>query len=131
MLFIEHGKELASTQIDIDFDQYYALDVQGILRILTVRDAGQLVGYAFVLFGPPANHKQELWAQTSMYWLDPVLRQGWTGVKLFKTLIHDAKVMGASKLVVASTIGFEHNRVTKLLQRLGLKPTETLHSMRL
>lgn len=115
----------------MDFDQYYAMDIQGILRILTVRVEGQLVGYIFATFFAPPNHRHEVWAQASMYWLDPVARQGWTGVKLFKTLIRDAKLMGAANLIVVSVIDFSDNRVTKLLQRLRLVPTAIMHSMRL
>jgi GNAT superfamily N-acetyltransferase len=131
-LFVEHGKEISpEVPLGIDWDQYYALDIQGVLRVLTVRVEGSLVGYVFTAFGPPLNHKQEVWAQALMYWLDPLHRQGWTGFKMFKALIRGARDMNAAKLTVASTLGFSDGRVTKLLQRLGLKPTELLHSMRL
>ncbi len=132
-LFVQHGREISpDVALDVDFDQYYALDIQGVLRILTARvPSGQLVGYIFVTFGPPLNHKHEVWATATMYWLDPVYRQGWTGVKLFNRLVADCREVGAKNLISVSVMGFSDNRVTKLLQRVGLKPTGTMHSMRL
>src|SRR6266576_7312864 len=60
-LFHEHWKELALNQdtvkLDPNWDQFNALDVQGILRILTVRMEGRLVGYVFLLFGPHLHYK--------------------------------------------------------------------------
>lgn len=134
-IFIEHWKELALNQDAIplapDWDKFYNLDVQGILRILTVRVEGHLVGYVFLLVSTHLHYATTLWAHADMFFLDPVARQGWTGVKLFKTLIRDVKAMGAVNLTLATKLHFSDNRVTKLLQRLGFMPIETVHSMRL
>ena len=134
-LFLEHWKELALNKdvvpLDPDFDKFYALDVQNILRVLTVRDGERLAGYAFLLLGPHLHYKSTIWGHVDMYWLDPALRCGWTGVKLMQTLIRDAKTMGAVNLTLATKTHFMDNRVTKLLQRLGFKPIETIHAMRL
>lgn len=117
--------------LDPDFDKFYALDVQGILRVLTVRLDKVLVGYAFLLVGPHLHYKSTTWGHVDMYWLDPVARTGWTGVHLFKILIRDARAMGAANLTLATKHHFMDNRVTKLLQRLGFSPIETVHAMRL
>lgn len=134
-LFTEHWRELAlnkdAVPLDPDWDRFYALDVQGILRVLTVRVEGALAGYAFLLVGPHLHYRSTLWGNVDMYWLDPVVRQGWTGVRLFKTLIRDARAMGVVNLTLATKHHFMQNRVTKLLQRLGFVPIETVHSMRL
>lgn len=136
VLFTQHWKELALNQDAIplapDWDKYYALDIEGILRILTARvPSGQLVGYVFLLVGPHLHYKSTTWAHADMFWLDPVYRQGWTGVRLFKDLIKGAKIMGAANLTLATKTHFMDNRVTKLLQRLGFVPIETIHAMRL
>lgn len=135
-LFVQHWKELALNQdvipLDPDWDKYYALDVAGILRILTVRvPSGQLVGYVFLMAGPHLHYRSTLWAHVDMFWMDPVYRQGWTGVRLFKTLIKDAKVMGVVNLTLATKLHFMDDRVSKLLRRLGFMPIETIHAMRL
>ena len=135
-LFMQHWRELALNQdtvpLDPDWDKFYGLDVQGTLRVLTVRvPSGQLVGYGFLLVGPHLHYKSTIWGHVDMYWIDPLYRQGWLGVRFFKTLIRDAKTMGAVNLTLATKYHFMDNRVTKLLQRLGFKPIETIHAMRL
>ncbi len=135
-LFLEHWRELALNRdvipLDPDWDKYYRLDVEGALRILTVRvPSGQLVGYVFLMVGPHLHYKSTLWGHVDMFWMEPVYRQGWTGVKLFKRLIQDAKKMEVANLTLATKHHFMDNRVTKLLQRLGFMPIETIHAMRL
>jgi GNAT superfamily N-acetyltransferase len=135
-MFPEHWKELALNKnvipLDPDFDKCYRADIEGTLRIMTARvPSGQLVGYIFLLVGPHPHYKSTKWAHVDMYWLDPVYRQGWTGVRLFKTLIRDAKEMGCANLTLATKTHFMDNRVTKLLQMLGFVPIETIHAMRL
>jgi GNAT superfamily N-acetyltransferase len=135
LLFHEHWRELALNQdvvpLDPDFDKFYRLDIEGVLHVLTARAGGELVGYLFLLVGPGLHYKSTLLAHVDMFFLDPVYRQGWTGVKLFKRLIADARTLGVVNLTLATKIHFMDNRVTKLLQRLGFKPIETVHAMRL
>jgi len=134
-LFHEHWKELALNQdtikLDPNWDKFYALDVQGILRILTVRVEGRLVGYVFLLFGPHLHYASTPWSHSDMFWLDPLYRQGWTGVKLFKALIRGATEMGAKNLTVPVKLHFMNARVIKLLERLGFKQIEVIMAMRI
>ena len=135
-LFMQHWRELALNRdaipLDPDWDKYYQLDVDGVLRVLTIRvPSGQLVGYVFLMVGPHLHYKSTLWGHVDMYFLDPVYRQGWTGVRLFKALIKDARIMGVVNLTLATKLHFMDNRVAKLLARLGFKPIETIHAMRL
>ena len=135
-LFMEHWRELALNQdvipLDPDWDKYYTMDVAGNLRVMTVRvPSGQLVGYCFLMVGPHLHYKSTLWGHVDMYWIHPAERQGWLGVRIFKTLIRDARAMGAANLTLATKTHFMDNRVTKLLQRLGFAPIETVHAMRL
>lgn len=118
--------------LDPDWDNYYQLDVTGVLRVLTARvPSGQLVGYVFLMVGPHLHYKSTIWGHVDMYWLDPLYRQGWSGVRMFKALIAGARVMKVANLTLATKLHFADNRVTKLLQRLGFVPIETVHAMRL
>lgn len=135
-LFFAHWKELALNQDAIplspDWDKYYRLGIEGILHILTARTSnGLLVGYCFLMVGPHLHYATTLWAHADMYWLDPLYRQGWTGVRMFKELAKGARLLGAANLTLATKHHFGDNRVTKLLQRLGFMPIETIHAMRL
>ena len=83
------------------------------------------------MVGPHLHYKSTIWGHVDMYWVDPVYRQGWTAMRLFKTLIKDARIMGVVNLTLATKLHFMDNRVTKLLQRLGFQPIETNHAIRL
>lgn len=134
-LFQEHWREIALNQDTIplapDWDRYYRLDVEGALLVLTVRLDGKLVGYAFLLAGPHLHYVTTLWGHLDMYWLDPLVRSGWTGVKFFKAVIKGARDSGVINLTLTTKLHFMDNRVAKLLARLGFKPIETVHAMRL
>jgi hypothetical protein len=136
VLFTEHWKELALNRDVIplapDWDKYYRLDIEGILHVLTARlPDGRLVGYIFLLVGPNLHYSTTMWAHVDMYWMDPVVRAGWNGVRFLKALITGAKALKAANLTIATKLHFMDNRVSKLLQRLGFRPIETIHAMRL
>ncbi len=135
-LFIEHWRELALNKdvipLDPDWDKYYRLDVEGVLRVLTARlSSGQLVGYVFLMVGPHLHYMSTNWGHVDMFWTDPIIRTGWTGVRLFKAMLQGAKAMQVVNMTITTKLHFMDNRVTKLLQRLGFKPIETVHAIKL
>lgn len=132
---MEHWRELALHK-DVfvcapDWDRYYALDIQGALRILTVRVDGTLVGYIFAIYGNHPHSMPTPVARVDTYWLDPMHRQGWTGVRMFKELLRQSKEWGSLFVVVSVECHFMDGRVSKLLKRLGFEPTEIVHSRKL
>lgn len=134
-LFTAHWKELALNQDCIplapDFDKYYRMDIEGSLRILTVRTEGRLVGYAFLIVGSHLHYSSTLWAHAEMFYLDPLYRQGWTGVKLFKEVLRGIKAMDCKMLTVPVKLHFMNARVIKLLERLGLRQIEVIMAKRI
>lgn len=132
-LFLEHWREasLEKYPLDPNWDLYYSWDIQGVLRCLTVRAEGALVGYLFLLLSPHVDHKTTLYAQAEKFWLDPVFRQGWTGVKLFKEAARAATEWGAVEFAVPVELHMMDGRLARLLQRLGFRPVETIHSRKL
>ena len=96
------------------------------LRILTVRDRGTLVGYLFLLASTHIDSKATLRAHAEKFWLDPLYREGWTGVKLFKEAIRAATEWGAKELSVPVELHIMDGRLEGLLKRLGFRPVETI-----
>ena len=130
-LFEKHHRELwlyPDVPMDPDWDRYYALDIGGTLRVLTVRDNGILVGYLFGLFGPHLHSRNTLHAGVDMLWLDPVYRQGWTGVRLFKEFLRGCEEAGAVVANVHVRTNFAGGRVGTLLLRLGFTAIEVNYS---
>lgn len=114
-----------------DWDRYYALDISGALRVLTVRSEGQLIGYLFALYVTHPHSKSTHIARVDTYWLDPVHRQGWTGVRMFKELLRQSKEWGSLFVVASIESHFMGARAGKLLERLGFERTEVVYSRRL
>ena len=130
-LFERHWREIALNQdaipLDPDWDRYFQMDVAGILRCLTVRTAtGVLVGYHFVLVFPHLHYASTLWAQSDIFWLDPVFRRGWWGVRLLGVVRDRLKEAGVKKQQVNIKLHFEADRGTleRVLRRLGYEPFE-------
>jgi GNAT superfamily N-acetyltransferase len=130
---MEHWREasLEKYPLDPNWDLYYAWDVQGVLRVLTVRADGVLVGYLFLLLSAHVDHKTTLYAQAEKFWLDPVFRQGWTGVKLFKEGVRAATEWGAAEFAVPVELHVMDGRLATMLQRLKFRPVETIYSRKL
>ena len=133
-LFKRHWKEIALNQehipLDPDWDRYFALDLAGVLRCLTVRDGPTLVGYIFFFVFPHLHYASTCWAQSDIFWLDPLYRQGWTGIRMFKTAEKQLQQWGVRVVTINVKLHFEASRGTigKLLERLGYKPVETIYS---
>jgi len=132
-LFHEHWREasLEKDALEPDWDRYYSWDIEGALRILTVRVEGHLVGYLFMLIGTHLDHRTILYAQAEKFWLDPVYRQGWTGIKLFKEAIRAATEWRVKEFAVPVELHVMDGRLEKLLKRLGFRAVEVVHSRRL
>ena len=113
-LFKKHYDELATHKdriaLDPDWEKYSALDFDGNLRILTVRDNGMLVGYLFLIVGPGLHYAGTLQAQVDLYWLDPLYRAGWLGVKLMTETERYCRELKVSRLFISEKQHFARDR---------------------
>jgi hypothetical protein len=130
-LFEKHWREVALNQDTVplapDWDRYFSLDAAEVLRILTVRVAGDLVGYHFVFIYPHLHYNKTLFADTDMFWLDPEYRQGRTGYNLLKIVRDTLKGSGVTRHSLRTKLHIQS--FEPLLKRLGYKPVETVYSM--
>ena len=133
-LFKRHWQEIALNQDSIplepDWPRYYELDLARILHVLTVRVSGLLVGYCFVIVHPHLHYASTLFAQTDIYWLDPVFRRGSTGIRMFREVETYLRAGGCKVVYVNVKLHFlkERGTLDKLFRRLGFMPTEMLYS---
>lgn len=133
-MFKRHWVELATNRDAIPLDpfwqQYFDLDLMGVLRVLTVRVDGLLVGYVFVALAPHTHYASTLWANYDMFWLDPVYRQGWTGVKMLLEAERQMREWGAKAISLSMKIAFNEayeGRMHRLLVRLGYAPRDVVY----
>ena len=99
-LVCEYAAETANPSIGEAFPQmekYYELDREGKIRVIRVRDDGQLVGAAVLLLTVSQHYPFPMVGVDSLY-----LRQNWrkgsTGLKLLAMIKAEAKSLGAPGL---------------------------------
>lgn len=128
-LLPRHYAELALDQehvpLDPDYDEYLRLDSMGRILLVTVREAGVLVGY-FVGFVGRALHYQSLMQLTlDIFWIAPEHRGKMGGVKLFKAVEAEATRRGVGRMFVGSKC---HKDASFLFERLGYTEVERYYS---
>lgn len=124
----EHWKELAadpSIPLNPHYEQYDLIAQAGLLHVTTVRYNGKLVGYHFVMLSPHLHYKQSLTAFTDIFYLEPEHRNGWIGVKLFKTMESTLKDRGVQRIYMGTKLKSD---IGPILDRLGYNPIERLYT---
>jgi hypothetical protein len=122
----EQGKH--GIELDPDWDQLLRMTATGILRVVTVRDAGVLVGFLLNTVGPALFYKSTLHASTIAYWLDPVFRTGWFPVKVFRRNVELLREWGVKRTFIAADAGYRDGRMGKVFERLGYELHELHYS---
>lgn len=141
-LFERHWREIAcdrdTIQLAPDWDAYYAMELHGVLHVLTARalpentarrdplKPGRLVGYIFNLVGGHQHYVSTRCAHTDMFWLAPRFRKGWQPVRFFLENLRGLKDREVVFTTVNFKLDFKGGRVGKLLARLGYGPTDII-----
>ena len=118
----EQGKD--GIELDPDWDQLLRMTAAGVLRVVTVRDEGTLVGFMLNVVNRPLFYGA-LHGSTIAYWLDPVYRAGWFPVKLFRRNLDFLKEWGCVRVFIAADTGYKDGRMGRVFERLGYHVHET------
>lgn len=115
--------------LDPDWKQALQLDQAGVLHLLTARIDGLLVGYiwSYIL---PSVYFSLPWATVQGFWVDPVQRAGWLGIKLFKENERGLVERGAKAISIEILMKIASNRGTlgKIVERLGYRHLGNLYA---
>ncbi len=98
---------------------------EGSFRVISVRESGELIGYASVLLRV-MHQTNEITAFIQDPYILPEHRKGMLGVQLLKEAEKLVKPLNVKKLVVAEPI--TENSIGLVYKRLGYTPQETLWS---
>ena len=120
-MFFAHWKEIACNQdtviLEPDFDKYKNIEENGMLRIFSARDGGELVGYFISFVSPHLHYKSTIYAMNDIMYVIPSYRGSTVGYRLIKGAMTDLKVnCNADILVIHMKVKHEFR---KLLNRLG------------
>jgi len=131
-LFPLHWEELALNKDSVPLDPQYHIydqrDAAGMVMVVTLREAGELVGY-FIGFVAPGLHYQTcLTLHLDIFWIKPTHRGKSGGIALFKAVEAEARRRGVQRMFVGSKI---HADASFLFERLGYTKVETVYSIML
>lgn len=124
-----HYEELALNQdrvpLSPQYDEYLRRDSLGMVMAVTVRDAGELVGYFVGFIAPGLHYSTCLTLQLDIFWIHPDHRGQKGGFLLFKAVEAEAKRRGVQRLFVGSKT---HLPADFLFDKLGYTKVETVYS---
>lgn len=128
-LLPDHYLELALNQDRVplapQYDEYLRRDSLGMVMAVTVRDAGELVGYFVGFIAPGLHYSTCLTLQLDIFWIHPDHRGQKGGFLLFKAVEAEAKRRGVQRLFVGSKT---HLPADFLFEKLGYTKVETVWS---
>ena len=124
-----HYKELALNQDKVplspQFDKYIATEKQGGLIFVTLRKAGEMVGYFIGFIAPGLHYSTCLTCQMDIFYVLPEHRGSGTGFQLFKFVEQQLKKRGVQRMFVGSKM---HKDASWLFEKLNYTPVETYYS---
>lgn len=131
VLLPTHYRELALNKDKVPlrplYDQYFRLEESGNLMYVTLREAGELVGYFIGFIRPHMHYETMLVCTMDIFYVDPERRTAnpRAGVKLFRAVEKEAQRRGVHNLVVGSKL---HKDASILFKYLGFDPIETYYA---
>lgn len=124
-----HYKELALDQDKVplspQFDKYVAAEQRGELMFVTLRKAGQMVGYFIGFIAPGLHYSTCLTCNMDIFYVLPDHRGSGTGFQLFKFVEQQLKKRGVDRMFVGSKM---HKDASWLFEKLNYTPVETYYS---
>ena len=123
--FPMHWEELALNQkqvpLDPQYSEYLARDAVGGVMLVTLRKAGELVGYFVGFVAPGLHYRSCLTLSMDIFYVLPAHRGDGGGFVLFKAVEAEAKRRGVQRMIVGSKC---HKDASYLFERLGYEEVE-------
>lgn len=129
VLLPEHYRELALNQEHVPLDPQYPVYIererQGGLLFVTLRDAGELVGYFIGFIAPGLHYQTCLTCTMDIFYVRSDKRKGSAGVRLFRFVEAELRRRGVQRWFMGSKV---HADASALFKRIGAAPVETYYS---
>jgi len=122
----EHYEELCVTKdfpLEPDFAAYDRLNTARMLKAVTCRNDGELIGYIIFIIQPHLHYMSCITAFEDLYYVKKEYRKGRTGIKLFQFSEKVLKDAGVKRIIMHTKIHMDNSR---LFEYLGYKNTDKL-----
>jgi GNAT superfamily N-acetyltransferase len=124
-----HYRELAMNQDKVPLSPIYSHYIDreraGGLLFVTLRDAGNLVGYFIGFIAPGLHYSTCLTCTMDIFYVHPDKRTGSAGVRMFRFVEAELKRRGVQRWFMGSKIKAD---ASALFKRIGAAPVETYYS---
>jgi len=123
-LLPEHYEELCVTKeypIEPDIEAYKAFADAKMLRTITCRADGELIGYIIFTVNRHMHYRSCITAFEDLYFVRKDYRKGRVGIKLFQYAEKVLKQFGVNRIVMHTKIHLDNS---KLFEYLGYKWTD-------
>ncbi len=120
----DHGNARASFQPD--HAAYASIEQNGMLRILTARDDGVLIGYVIFVVHAHTHYAGLLCAYEDSFFLAKAHRKGITGARLIRESVRLLKAHGVGRIFFTTDAA---NSAGPFLERLGFEKSNTVYSL--
>ncbi len=108
---------------DIDWEAYASLSLMGKCGVVTAREDGQLIGYAVFVIGNDLNHKSQIVASNTGFFIHKSHRG-----KIVDKFLNEAERFLKGYGVTKTTYMLTDNRLGRLLRRKGFNSKFTIWS---
>lgn len=125
-IFPEHYEELCVTkdyQWEPNYEAYQQLASAGLLRTITCRANGELIGYIVFYITPHLHYKSCITATEDVYFVKKEYRRGRVGIKLFQYAEQVLKDRGVNRIVMHTKVHLDNSR---LFEYLGYHQTDKI-----
>lgn len=116
-----HYEELSITkeyELEPDYEAYEKMAQAGILRTITCRADGELIGYIIFAVHGHLHYKSCLTAIEDIYFIKKEYRKGRVGIRLFQYAEQVLKERGVNRIIVSTKVHLDNSR---LFEYLGYK----------
>jgi len=123
-----HYEELSVTkeyELEPDYEEYKRLASLGLLRAITCRADGELIGYIIFCIHGHLHYKSCMTAFEDIYFVKKEFRKGRVGIMLFKYAEKVLKERGVQRIVMHTKVHLDNS---KLFEYLGYKMTDKVFS---
>lgn len=124
-----HYKELALNQEHVPLSPQYHVYIEreraGSLVFVTLRDAGELVGYFLGFIAPGLHYSTCLTCTMDIFYVRQDKRTGSAGLRMFRFVETELRRRGVNRWFMGSKIKAD---ASALFERIGADPVETYYS---
>lgn len=111
-----------------NWTMYGAMEVRGVLALLTVREDARFIGYLVFVVHPHVNSTLTQIATIATYFVEPRPNRALVLRRLFDQALAKARHIGVRQVKIKTEF---HNSCGRLLEAMGFEPEEIGYKLRL